>query len=89
VLDLRELGTACDTPQRCHDDPLIAKPCRYWGLPSARRAEQDHDSGPSGHHSVVRMVRAYAEPQYDSLGRLRRVLGVAQLITKRDADFRM
>ena len=30
-------------------------------------------------------VRSYAEPQYDQLGRPRRVLGVAQLITARDA----
>jgi PAS domain-containing protein len=35
---------------------------------------------------VVRTVRAYAEPQYDPLGRPRRVLGVAQLITERDVD---
>jgi PAS domain S-box-containing protein len=38
---------------------------------------------------ALRTVRAYAEPQYDPLGRPQRVLGVAQLITERDADFMM
>lgn len=35
---------------------------------------------------ILRTVRAYAEPQYDPLGRPVRVLGVAQLIAERDPE---
>jgi PAS domain S-box-containing protein len=81
------------------DDTKTVDLERFFALvhPDDRQRLQDAMADAIAHHhsyevvhrmicpdGMLRTIRAYAEPQYDQLGRPQRVLGVAQLITERD-----